>query len=213
MKPDDLLSEEQVFRRERLQAAVRDQFGGNETALGRQLGYQDGAFVRQMLKGRRSITEKTVAKVHSLRGMAHWFDPSIPPKPAPPSEGRQTEGGMAHLMSLLTTEDDAQTLTWEVILSGAVMPPRFSFAVPDDALAPRTPKGTAFLFSTTAKPLDGDVVIVRAKNGLPYVRLYFAAANDEWEARARDVAHSSLHSERDGLTLLAAATYRAGGQG
>lgn len=131
----------------------------------------------------------------------------------PPSGGAQSRGVVAQLLRLVTPQDEAQEVTWEVILSGAVLPARFSLAVPDDALAPRTPKGSQFLFSTTATPMDGDVVIVRAGNGRAYVRLYFAGSGAEWEARARDPAHASLHSERDGLQLLAAATHRAGGQG
>lgn len=213
MAADDLQSVEQVFRRARLQAAVDMQFNGNESELGRQLGYGDGAFIRQMLKGRRSITEKTIAKVHALRGMRGWFDASSPPEGMPPLGGHSGAGMVAHLLSQVQPEDESQELTWEVILTGAVLPARFSLAVPDDALTPRTPRGSRFLFSTAAKPMDGDVVIVKAGNGRAYVRLYFAAAGDEWEARSRDPAHASMQSARDGLTLLATATHRAGGQG
>ena len=119
----------------------------------------------------------------------------------------------AHLLRLVTPEDDTQTVPWEAVLSGVVLPLRFSLSVPDDALAPRTPRGTTFIFLSTQRPQDGDVVIVRASSGRPYVRLYFAAEGDAWEARARDAAHPALHSVRDGLTLLATATHRAGGQG
>lgn len=48
--------------------------GGKHDEFGRALGYRDGAFVRQMIKGQRAVSEKTVQKVHKLRGMAGWFD-------------------------------------------------------------------------------------------------------------------------------------------
>jgi len=93
------------------------------------------------------------------------------------------------------------------------LPPRFEAAMPDDALAPRTTRGTRFTFSTTAKPLDGDVVIIEAPTGHRYMRLFFALSGGDWEARTRDPAQPPLHSARDGMKLLATATHRAGGQG
>lgn len=124
--------------------------------------------------------------------------------------------GVAQDLIHPTFEDEPTTCTWEFILSAAItdLPPRFSAAVPDDALAPVTPRGTGYIFATgPAAPGDGVVVIVQAGNGRRYMRLYFAGAGDEWEARARDPAHRALHSVRDELVLLASATHRAGGQG
>lgn len=37
-------------------------------ALGRALGYRDGAYVGQMILGQRPITEKTIAKAEALKG-------------------------------------------------------------------------------------------------------------------------------------------------
>ncbi|MDF1485960.1 S24 family peptidase [Ramlibacter sp. H39-3-26] len=51
--------------------------GGNSSAFGRLLGYGSGAFVRQMLRGRRSISDKTLRQIEALRGMQGWF--SDPP--------------------------------------------------------------------------------------------------------------------------------------
>lgn len=64
------------YYRERLQA-LADKFGGN-ALLGRALGYADGAFVGQMLRGDRPITEKTRRKAESLHGCAGWFDSGKP---------------------------------------------------------------------------------------------------------------------------------------
>lgn len=43
------------------------------TALGRLLGYRDGAFVRQMLSGNRAVSDKTVRAIEALHGMEGWF--------------------------------------------------------------------------------------------------------------------------------------------
>lgn len=59
------------WRRGRL-GALAEKHGGN-AALGRLLGYKDGAMVGQMLRGERPITEKTVAKAEELPGSADWF--------------------------------------------------------------------------------------------------------------------------------------------
>ncbi|WP_313075809.1 S24 family peptidase [Melaminivora sp.] len=67
--------------------------GGN-APLGRRLGYKDGAFVGQMLRGERPITEKTIEVAEGLQGYSGWFDPpseaqagtrvpALSPTPAP----------------------------------------------------------------------------------------------------------------------------------
>ncbi|MCR6477545.1 CI-like repressor protein [Variovorax phage VarioGold] len=71
MDMDDLT----LWRRERLQALAQ-KLGGN-AALGRRLGYKDGAFVGQMIKGVRPITEKTIAAVHEMHEARDWFSKSV----------------------------------------------------------------------------------------------------------------------------------------
>lgn len=66
---------------------------GGKAPTGRKLGYKDGAFVGQMLRGDRPITEKTVLAAHALPGYSDWFSVpgeggttlvvSISPTPAP----------------------------------------------------------------------------------------------------------------------------------
>lgn len=63
------------FRAKRLAELLNAKFEGNKSALGKALGYQGGAFVRQMIDGERAITEKTVLKIHSLRGCKGWMNP------------------------------------------------------------------------------------------------------------------------------------------
>lgn len=74
-----------AFRMERLKAAVKH-FKGSKTALGVALGYTDGAFIRQMLLGKRHITENTTRAIEGLEGMADWFTPPNEPLTLTPEE-------------------------------------------------------------------------------------------------------------------------------
>lgn len=56
----------QEWRRERMRALAK-QSGGN-AALGRALGWRDGAYVGQMIGGVRPITEKIIEKAEKLPG-------------------------------------------------------------------------------------------------------------------------------------------------
>lgn len=63
---------------------------GGKAQLGRALGYKDGAFVGQMLRGERPVSEKTLALMRSLHALAPLFgtpqiaDPVAPAPPSPP---------------------------------------------------------------------------------------------------------------------------------
>lgn len=61
----------QKHRRERLKAAAER--AGSNVALARLLGYKDGAFVGQMLRGDRPVTEDTVLKLEAKPGFKGWF--------------------------------------------------------------------------------------------------------------------------------------------
>lgn len=82
------------WRRQRMEALAQ-RVGGN-AELGRLLGYRDGAFVGQMIKGTRPITEATVHKAESLRherlgisGARGWF--ALEDVPPPGDAGEQSE--------------------------------------------------------------------------------------------------------------------------
>jgi len=61
----------QAYRIERLEALVQKE--GGKAALGRKLGYRDGAFIGQMLRGERPVSEKTVQTVNALPEYKGWF--------------------------------------------------------------------------------------------------------------------------------------------
>jgi hypothetical protein len=70
-----LSDDEMQWRRGRLLALSEHEYFKGKAALGRALGFADGAFVGQMVKGLRPITEKTVAQAEALRGgkFVGWF--------------------------------------------------------------------------------------------------------------------------------------------
>lgn len=61
------------YRKKRLQDFIDLKYARSKAALGRALGYRDGAFVGQMLRGERPITEKTIDQIHALPGGKAWF--------------------------------------------------------------------------------------------------------------------------------------------
>lgn len=77
------------YRRRRLGDLITLKYGGELSVFGRAIGYKDGAFVGQMLRGDRPISEKTVAKVQALPGALDWFSkPTSDGDTAPPSMAR-----------------------------------------------------------------------------------------------------------------------------
>lgn len=67
-------TERQELRRARLAAAVDK--AGSKVGLARLLGYKDGAFVGQMLRGEKPVTEQTIYKLESRPGFRNWFGTS-----------------------------------------------------------------------------------------------------------------------------------------
>lgn len=88
------LDEISQWRRARLGELLAQKYGGNKAALGRALGYQNGAFVSQMLLGSRPVSEKTVAQIQAKPGLSRWFsvDAAGPTQQAlPPYSGSALE--------------------------------------------------------------------------------------------------------------------------
>lgn len=80
----------QEWRISRLDALVARE--GGKAPAGRKLGYRDGAFVGQMLRGERPVTEKTVLAVHALSGYSGWFDVDKTPSDGTPSVSNTSPG-------------------------------------------------------------------------------------------------------------------------
>jgi len=104
------------------------------------------------------------------------------------------------------------SVTWEDVMKAKEpLPNEFVMAVPDDALAPQTPRGILLIFSTLLPPEPGKGVLVEASDGRRYVRRYGEGLGGEWEAQARNDAYVTLKSGRDGLALLAVVSGRMNG--
>lgn len=110
-------------------------------------------------------------------------------------------------------DDEPAKPAWEFIVSAPAsdLPKRFSLPMPDDALAPSTPRGTLLLFETAAAPVFGHGVLVEDNAGQRYVRKYAQGPGGRWLAVANNAAYLSLDSA-DGVRVLAAVTWRATGE-
>lgn len=63
----------QAIRRERLAELLREKYAGNKTALGKALGYKDGAYIGQWLRALRPISEKSVEAIERATHSRGWF--------------------------------------------------------------------------------------------------------------------------------------------
>lgn len=93
----------------------------------------------------------------------------------------------------------------------AALPKRFKLPMPDDAMAPDTPRGLVLHFSTEAAPVIGHGVLVQDAAGGRHVRRYAQGLGDAWRAEARNSAYMTLHSDA-GVQLLAVVTGRDSGE-
>ncbi len=86
-------------RQQRLQVAV-DRLG-SKAALGRRLGYRDGAFVGQMLRGERPITEKTIDALARIPQLTDLFRDSTPFRAAEPVRVYAVSPGLSQALELV----------------------------------------------------------------------------------------------------------------
>lgn len=92
------------------------------------------------------------------------------------------------------------------------VPASFVLAVPDDALAPDTPKGSLLMFAEGRPSSFGTGVLVEDESGRRYVRRYIEGPGGTWIAAARNDSYVTLHSERDRLVILAHVKWRLSGE-
>ena len=135
-----------------------------------------------------------------------------PPASGPPSGGVAIHP-VAHDLSHLKPDHEPTYYTWEFMLSAVIadLPKRFRFAMPDDAMAPDTPRGTVLVFSLDAPPTIGHGVLVQDATGQRHVRRYAQGLGGQWKAEARNKAYLTLDSA-DGVQLLAVVVGRETGE-
>lgn len=92
--------------------------------------------------------------------------------------------------------------TWESLMQGP-LEPEFQTTMPDASMAPEIRRGATMVFITGVSAAPGDFVLVADQQGVHYVREYRMARGQAWEAHALNPAYPAMHSERDGLQVLA----------
>lgn len=154
------------YRRDRMQAYLDLKFEGNKAALGRALGYRDGAFVGQMLRGERPISEKTISEIHAMPGGAGWFRGEGNVLPGP-----RIRGSVPLLSSIQAgafkeiLDSDYSGGDGVVMIPTTVPVNRYTFAlrVKGDSMEPKFTEGMLLIVEPELDAQHGDYVIV--KNG------------------------------------------------
>jgi len=128
------------FRRSRLEALAK-RYGGN-SPLGRALGFRDGAYIGQMLRGERAISEKLIEKAETLQGCKGWFNQSgvvpLPSAPAPAAPRNRTDviqAGLIELGAALTEIDSIRRDAVGAMLSGMAKHPEDADSITGHILA------------------------------------------------------------------------------
>lgn len=160
----------QAHRMQRLAAMVERE--GGKAPAGRRLGYKDGAFVGQMLRGERPITEKTVAAVHALLGYAGWFDSqsgqerqqsNVSPAPigarSVPVISAIQAGMWCEIVDQFQPGDADEYLMTDLELSAHA----FALTIRGDSMLPEFNPGDRVIIDPDVAPHPGD--FVAAKNG------------------------------------------------
>lgn len=161
------LSDTAEYRKKRLQDFVDQKFAGNKAALGRALGYRDGAFVGQMLRGERPITEKTIDQIHELPGGKGWFNTNVLVNVTPvPIGGNRIPminyvqaGIWTDVVDSLQPGDADDWLMTDLRLSNHA----FALEIKGDSMLPEFKSGDRVIIDPEIAPQPGDFVV--AKNG------------------------------------------------
>jgi hypothetical protein len=203
--------------RKRLQEAV-DRFAeGSADAFGRLIGYANGGYIRQSLRADdpRPVRSSLIARINDVPLMRGWFDSLLPPLVASDvrredSQPAQPLRSSAHAHEVLSSSFMLPvSITWELLMQTDDLPERFVVEVPDDALAPNLPRGTAVVFERASLPQPGECVLVQDSRGARYMRRYVQGVGGAFTAQALNDAYVTLGSGRDGLKVLAVMAWRA----
>ena len=213
----------QAHRIKRLAAMVERE--GGKAKTGRKLGYRDGAFIGQMLRGERPITEKTVLAVHALSGYMGWMDAPVGDARDRPLGGVDVtaSGNMPLIPGSASgnTFKRAPVIAWarlgddlrkpnenwpaeamRVIYSTKPMSGLVKWVeVMDDLLAPRVLRGDIVVVDPEGKPMVDSPVLVRLSDGTHVLRFYRPLAGDAFEVF--DGAGRTMDSVRHGIVVAA----------
>lgn len=188
---------------------ARLELGLSQKALARQAGVSAGT-IGNIEAGERDEPQKLVEIAAAAQVTPGWLKLGKGPKRPPGWMDQQHPSGGLSIhpedqdLSHPEPDHEPTCYTWEFMVSAVIsaLPKRFRLAMPDDAMAPDTPRGTVLVFSTAATPAFGHGVLVQDQAGLRHVRRYAQGPAGRWRAEARNSAYLTLDSA-DGLQVLA----------
>ena len=166
-------------RTERLAEAVKRM--GGQAQLGRALGYRDGAFIGQMLRGERPVSEKVLAKLAAQPTLADLFSgPQPAPSPSAEFDSAPELRPFRHVPVVGTVQggDKGYLLELEHAVGhgdGAITyPPRdaqsYAVRVRGDSMRPRIKAGEFIVCEPNQECQPGDDVVVVTKDGQRMVK-------------------------------------------
>lgn len=201
----------QEWRKHRLEAFAERE--GGKAAAGRRIGYRDGAFVGQMLRGERAISEKTVEAIEALPGYAGWFDRQESPQRAviaihpdddlPEGYVRIPEykvhfsAGPGRVVVSYELEECSEPATYRLswLQQERLNPDKLKrFKVKNGSMEPFLYHGDSVLVNeaenTLDQVIDGKVYAIRYGNELRVKRLYYRRISGEVVLRSDNPAYA-----------------------
>lgn len=189
-----------AVRRSNLLELLQRPSTGGATGLARALGNLNlRGHLSNIKEGRRDMGNKLASDIEdALRLGRGWMDQQHL-SPGEPIPGY----GVAHQTSHPTVFDSLPTIQWERILNNEV-PDLFCSALPDDALAPEFPKGTAIVWTTRRRVAPGRIALVKDRHGQLHARIcHQGRAPGQWIAAPTNPAFISFDSQEEGLSVIA----------
>lgn len=208
----------QKWRVKRLEEAIAKIAGGNQSEFGRRLGYKDGAFIRQLIRGDRPVREKIVNAIEALPGMKGWFAMSGTPTAGPgfqnvemvEARGRRVPVISYVQAGLMVEVIDPFTLGGGFEIIEVTIPcsaRTFALRIRGNSMEPRFYEGDIAIIDPEINPKPGQFVVAKNTSEEATFKKYRprgmdARGNDIFELVPMNDDYPTLHSERDHLHII-----------
>ncbi len=191
---------------------LRLAFDDNKAALGRRLGYADGSFIGQMLRGDKAISEVTWARLCDLHEVRPFINADTPAWQLAegvvdqPAINLLGESPVAYAVSQRRQIVTPKTLVWEDLVLQDV-DGQFIMTIQGDALAPQFLPGQAGIWQAGSEGRPGQPVLLVDAAGDFHLRLYEPRGGGSWAGVSQRVGHRELTPEQDGARVVARLRY------